>query len=364
MEAVIVYVLLGAIVVLLVATLLRVSRGRREGSLDHALPALVESLKEVSAIQPQVTSLSNTQAAMMQNLVRLEVSLKDLEARMKEATGDVRESLSKDVGDTRALLVELRAKIEDRSRWENDIHKISRRIERVLVGARTRGESGENILADAFAEFPSGMIDRDFRVAGKVVEFAIVLPSGKRLPIDSKWSGTENTERINEETDPDRIRRLESAIEKDVERKVREVASYIDPACTANIAIAAVPDSVYAFCKKVHVEGFRVGVLLMAYSMVVPYVLALYHLHLQMDRSVDLENLEVYLTRIERSLDEIDRIVENRVARAGTLATNAYSDCKQILGSMRAATAYLRGGPGVEEDITSAAASPGSREED
>ena len=111
-------------------------------------------------------------------------------------------------------------------------------------------------------------------------------------------------------------------------------------------------------------EGFRVGVLLMAYSMVVPYVLALYHLHLQMDRSVDLENLEVYLTRIERSLDEIDRIVENRVARAGTLATNAYSDCKQILGSMRAATAYLRGGPVVEEDITSAAASPGSREED
>lgn len=363
MEAVIIYALLGATVVLLVAILLRVSRGRREGSLDQALPALVESLKEVSAIQPQVASLSNTQAAMMQNLVRLEVSLKDLEARMKEATGNVRESLSKDVGDTRNLLVELRAKLEDRSRWENDIHKISRRIERVLVGARTRGESGENILADAFAEFPPGMIDRDFRVGGKVVEFAIVLPSGKRLPVDSKWSGTENIERIQEETDPDRIRRLESAIEKDVERKIREVASYIDPACTANIAIAAIPDSVYAFCKKAHVEGFRVGVLLMAYSMVVPYVLALYHLHLQMDRSVDLENLEVYLTRIERSLDEIDRIVENKVARAGTMATNAYSDCKQILGSMRAATAYLRGGPAVDENSDAAAASPLPREE-
>jgi len=71
----------------------------------------------------------------------------------------------------------------------------------------------------------------------------------------------------------------------------------------------------------------------------------------------------VYLTRIERSLDEIDRIVENKVARAGTMATNAYSDCKQILGSMRAATAYLRGGPAVDKNSNSATAPPGPREE-
>ncbi len=351
MEGTIVYILLGAAMVLLVAILIRQSRGGGTASSDHSLSTLIESLKEVSAIQPQVNSLSNTQAAMMQSVVRLEVSLKDLEARLKEATGDVRASLSKDVGDTRNLLVELRARLEDRSRWENEIHSISRRIERVLVGARTRGESGENILADAFAEFPPEMIDRDFRVGGKVVEYAIVLPSGRRLPVDSKWSGSENLRRLNDETDPDRIRRLESEIENDVKSRIREVASYIDPACTSNIAIAAVPDSIYAFCRKVHVEGFRAGVLLMAYSMVVPYVLALYHLHLQMDRSLDYENLEIYLTRIDRNLDEIDRILENKVARAGTMATNAYSECKQLLGSMRAAAVYLRGGEvvGLEE---------------
>jgi DNA anti-recombination protein RmuC len=349
MNEVLTYTLLGATVILLLAVLLRLSRKRQASGLDAALPALIDSLKSISAVQSQVTALSNTQAAMMQSVGKLEVSLKGLEAKMSETTGDVKEALSKDVSDARRVLAELKSKFEDRAKREDDIHAVTRRIERVLVGARTRGESGENILADAFAEFPPEMIDRDFRVGGKVVEYAIVLPNKKRLPVDSKWSGTEVLGRIQDETDPERIRRLESEMEKEVERKVKEVASYIEPASTTNIAIAAVPDSVYASCRKVHVEGFRVGVLLMAYSMVVPYILALYHLHLQMSQSIDFENIEVYVTRIERSLDEIDRVVENKVARAGTMAANAYSECKQILGSMRAATAFLRELPPGED---------------
>jgi hypothetical protein len=335
------YVLLAAIVVLLVVILARLLR-RRTSGLEQALPTLLDSIGKMSAVESQVASLSGAQAAMVQNLNKLEVTLKGLETKVAESSGDVKAALSKDVGEARRVLVELKTKFEDRSKLEDDIHAVTRRIERVLVGARTRGESGENILADAFAEFPPEMIDRDFRVGGKVVEYAIVLPNKKRLPVDSKWSGVEAADRIQKETDPERIKRLENELEKEVERKVREVASYIEPSFTTNIAIAAIPDSIYAHCRKVHVEAFKMGVLLMAYSMVVPYILALYHLHLQMARSVEFENIEAYLTKIERSLDDMDRIAENRIARAGTMASNAYSECKQIIGSMRAATAFLR----------------------
>ena len=286
----------------------------------------------------------------MQNLAKLEVALKGLEGKFTQTTGEVKDALSRDVGDTRRVLVELKTKFEDQSKREDDIHAVTRRIERVLVGARTRGETGENILADAFAEFPPEMIDRNFRIGGKVVEYAIVLPNKKRLPVDSKWSGTEIIERIQKESEPERIRRLEADVEREVEKKVKEVATYIDPAATTNIAIAAVPDSIYGFCKKVHIEAFRKGVLLMAYSMVVPYILALYHLHLQMARSVDFENIEAYITKIERSLDDMDKILENRITRAATMVGNAYSDCKQILGSMRAATTYLRELPSAGEN--------------
>jgi hypothetical protein len=337
-----VYVLLAAIVILLVVVLVRLSRQKQASAFDQAMPTLLDSLKSLSAVQSQVGTLANSNSVIVQNINKLEVAFKGLETKFAESTGDVKQAISKDVGDARKVLIELKTRFEDQTKRDDDIHAITRRIERVIVGARSRGTSGENVLAEAFAQFPPEMMDKDFRVGGKVVEYAIVLPSKKRLPVDSKWTGVEVIERIEAEADPARIKRLENDVEKAIEKKVREVASYIDPACTTNIAIAAVPDSIYGFCKGVHIEAFKMGVLLMAYSMVVPYVLALYHLHLQFARSIDFENIEAYITKIERSLDEVDKILENRVAKAGAMVDSAYSDCKQILGSMRAATAFLR----------------------
>ena len=348
MNNVAIYGLLVLAVVLLVAVLARISRQRQTSATDQALPALLDSLKNLGTVQSQVTTLANSHTVVVQSLNKLEVALKGLEGKFTETSGDVKQAISKDVGDARRVLVELKTKFEDQTKRDDDIHAITRRIERVIVGARTRGTSGENVLAEAFAQFPPEMIDKDFRVCGKVVEYAIVLPNKKRLPIDSKWSGLEIIERIEAENDPVRIKRLEDEVEKAIEKKVREVASYIDPSSTTNIAIAAVPDSIYGFCKKGHIEAFKLGVLLMAYSMVVPYVLALYHLYMQFARSIDFENIEAYITKIERSLEEVDKILENRVARAGAMVANAYSDCKTILGSMRAATTFLRELPSAE----------------
>lgn len=348
MDNTVLYVILAAIVILLVTILLQLIRRGSVARDLTSLPGVLDSLTKLSSVESRVASLASAHGLMAQDVHKLEVSLKSLETKLAESTGDVKATLSRDVGDARRILMELKARFEDRSRLQDEMHTVTRRIERVLVGARTRGESGENVLADAFAEFPPGMIDRDFRVGGKVVEYAIILPNRKRLPVDSKWSGIEAVDRIHKEIDPERIKRLENELEREVEKKIREVATYIDPTSTTDIAIAAIPDSVYGHCRKVHVEGFRVGVLLMAYSMVVPYVLALYHLHLQMARSIEFENIEAYLVKIERSLDEIDKIAENKVARAGAMVSNAYTECKQIIGSMRAATAFLRELPEVQ----------------
>jgi uncharacterized protein YoxC len=344
--------LLAVVAVLLLFMIIRLLRQRGQPEITASLPSILESLKNLSAIESQVAGLTSANASMMQNLNKLEVSLKGMETKFAEATGDVKAVLSKDVNEARRVLVELKTRFEDQSKREDDIHAVTRRIERVLVGARTRGESGENIIADALAEFPPEMVDRNFRVGGKVVEYAIVLPNNRRLAVDSKWSGLEVAERIQKENDPDRIKRLEAEIEREVERKVKEVATYIEPSVTSSIAIAAVPDSIYGFCKKVHIEAFKRGVLLMAYSMVIPYVLALYHLHLQHSRSIEFENIEAYVTKIERSLTEVDKILENKVARAGAMAANAYNECKQILGSMQAATAFLRELPATGESAS------------
>ena len=359
MNPYVVYGFLAVVIVLLVMVIGRLSRQKQASSLDQALPTILDSLKNLSAVESQVNALAQGNSLVVQNINKLEVSFKGLETKFAQGTGDVKQAISKDVGDARRVLVELKTKFEDQTKRDDDINAVTRRIERVLVGARTRGASGENILAEAFAQFPPEMIDKNFRVGGKVVEYAIVLPNKKRLPIDSKWSGLEIMERIEAETEPARIKRLEDEVEKAIEKKVREVASYIDPASTTNIAIAAIPDSIYGFCKKVHIEAFKMGVLMMAYSMVVPYVLALYHLHLQFARSIDFENIEAYITKIERSLDEVDTILENRVAKAGAMTASAYSDCKKILGSMRAATTFLRELPPGDKAVASESSTPG-----
>src|SRR4029077_589754 len=127
--------------------------------------------------------------------------------------------------------------------------------------------------------------------------------------------------------------------------KVRDVRQYIDPAATIGFALAAVPDPVFNACRRAHLEAYREGVILMPYSMTIPYVLALFRLHLQYARSIDLENLEGYLQQIDDNVTALDRVLENSIARGSTMIQNAFNDAKRNVGQMRGALAALRAVP-------------------
>ncbi len=93
----------------------------------------------------------------------------------------------------------------------------------------------------------------------------------------------------------------------------------------------------------------------MPYSMTIPYVLALFRLHLQYARSIDLENLEGYLQQIDDNVASLDRLLENSIARGSTMIQNAFTDAKRNLGQMRGALAAMRAVPqdalGQEQEI-------------
>lgn len=238
----------------------------------------------------------------------------------------------------------LRAEHEGRRRLEEEIRLSARRIEAVLAGTHSRGRAGENVLGDAFRQFPPGMIETNFKVNGKPVEYALVLPDRKRLAIDSKWPGADLLSRLDEENDPARREEILAEIERVVSRKAREVTHYIDPASTLPWAVAAVPDAAFAACRQAHVEAYRGDVILMPYSMAIPYLLTLYKLYLQQARSIDLENLGNYVQQLDRSLDGLERILENSVSRGATMVANAYGEGKRLLAEMRGALAELAAG--------------------
>lgn len=336
-------VLLGTAVIAvgLVAGLL--ARGRKGAPPD----SILQSLADLSGVKAQVDALTAQQVGISQTLGGLHTALQGVETRIVQSSAGVQETIGRQVQEARVAVERLKADAQARQRMDEDIQASSRRIETVLLGSRTRGAAGENILHDAFKQFPPGMIDMNFRVNGKLVEYALVLANGKRLPIDSKWPLPELLDRLAQPQEVDGSPSVEDEVERVLRGKVREVRQYIDPSITLPWAIAAVPDPVYAACRRAHIEAHRESVILMPYSMAVPFVLALFRLHLQNSRSIDIENLEGYLQQIEDSINTLDRSLENSIARGGTMIQNAFSECKRTLGQMRGAVAALRSIPGT-----------------
>ena len=313
-----------------------------------ASEAVLKALADLGSLKSQVDSMTSQQGALTQTMGNLQVAVQGVGTKVLESSAGVRDALGRELSEARVVVERLKVDAEERRRMEEDVQASARRIETVLLGSRTRGAAGENILQDAFRQFPAQMIDMNFRVNGKVVEYALVLANGKRLPIDSKWPSPDLLDRLSEDTH-DAVQ--EAAVVQEIERvlrtKVREVKQYIDPSCTLAFAVAAVPDPVFNACRRGHLEAYREGVILMPYSMTVPYVLALFRLHLQYARSIDLENLEGYLQQIDDNVAALDRVLENSISRGSTMIQNAFTDCKRNLGQMRGAIAALRSMPQV-----------------
>ena len=329
-------------ITLLCLVVLLIRRPAATGPSDAVLAALTD----LGALKSNVEAVSNQQSALSQSLGLVQSAVQGVETKVLESSAGVRDAIGKDLSEARIAMERLKLDAEERRRMEEDVQASARRIETVLLGSRTRGAAGENILQDAFRQFPAEMIDMNFRVNGKVVEYALILANGKRLPIDSKWPSPELLDRLSDGLqEPGKEATIVQEIERVLRLKVREVKQYIDPAATLGFALAAVPDPVFNACRRAHLEAYREGVILMPYSMTIPYVLALFRLHLQYAKSIDIENLEGYLQQIDDNVTSLDRLLENNIARGSTMIQNAFTEAKRNLGQMRGALAAMRAVP-------------------
>jgi DNA recombination protein RmuC len=280
-----------------------------------------------------VVSINRRAEAQGAELAHLRAQLAMGGQVQESAAGELRERLSQ----TQTLLEGMRAVFVSRHQMEEDARQSLRRLEAVIAGSPSRGVAGENILEESFRHLPPDMVRRNVWVTGKVVEFGLHLPDGKLLPIDSKWPSSGALEELaRPDVQPARRAQLAATVEKEVERRIREVSQYIDPATTAPFALAAVPDAAYGVCRSAFAEAHRRHVMIVAYSMTLPYLLLVYQLHLQFARSVDMENLQGCLMEIDRQLDSLEASLENKLQRAVTMLGNAYQDGKQVTARIRA----------------------------
>jgi DNA recombination protein RmuC len=257
-------------------------------------------------------------------------------AAWRERTAD---NMRHEITAFRGSLDQMRAREEERRSREEQGWATLHRVAAVLSGGHRVGRAGENVLRETLAHLPPSMVVTDFRVNGRVVEFGLVLPDGKRLPIDSKWSADRELQALAEATDPVEQERLVRAIERAVADRAREVSGYRDPAVTAAVGVAAVPDAAYAVLRRAHADAYRQGVIVIPYSMALPVVLFLYSL---VSRFGGASDVQACLADLSAVLDAMEGTLENKVAKAAAMLANASEDLRGHVGKARGSLARAR----------------------
>jgi len=257
-------------------------------------------------------------------------------ARTQDASD---ERLAGELGAARRALEALRIRDEERRGREAEHSEVVRRLSTVLAGGQSKGRAGENVLRERLAELPPGLLVSDFRVNGKVVEYGLLLPDGRRLPVDSKWSAVRELEALEAAKEPAERDVRARDVERIVAGRAREVAAYLDPSLTAPVAVAAIPDAAYAVLRRAHADAFGRGVVIVPYSAALPVLLFLYSLVARYGSAGDVEGCLPALCSV---LEAMEAVFENKLSRAATMLANGADELRAQLGKARGSIARAR----------------------
>jgi len=287
--------------------------------------AIVSTRRRAGADPPSINSELAVQTAELRRIA-------DQSSQRELAAEQLRQGLD----GTRRALDELRIRDQERRLVETEHRDVVRRLAAVLAGGSATGRAGEQILREHLAELPPGMLQTDVRINGKVVEFGLLLPDGRRLPIDSKWTALAELEALEAAEDLTERDACARAVERAVTLRVKEVAQYLDPAVTTPIAVAAVPDAAYAALKRAHADAYAKGVVVVPYGSALPILLFLYAL---VQRYGDVTDVRSTLAELGGVLDAMEAVVENRFAKAATMLVNGADEIRSQLGKARGSVA-------------------------
>jgi DNA recombination protein RmuC len=301
-------------------------------------PAAVQTIEAVSRTLGQLQS-------ELGRVVRVQDDLRREVQQGREASlvglAQAAQTLQGQIAQAQRAVAEVKALEQGRTRQLDLATDSLRRLETVVAGSSARGAAGENILARALSQLPPDLLTCNVAFGSRVVEYALQLPGGRYLPIDSKWTSAQRLEALEIEDDPVERRRLGEQVARDLRGRIREMTKYLDPERTVALAVLAVPDAVHAAAPEAHGEGWRDGVLVVPYSLALPFVLAVYRLTLRFGAVVNGDALSARLRTVEESLRRIDEEVEGRLSRGLVQLQNARDALRGHASEARGATERL-----------------------
>ncbi|HEV8360384.1 MAG TPA: DNA recombination protein RmuC [Candidatus Thermoplasmatota archaeon] len=309
-------------------------------SAAHAQQQELAVLLEASRAQQQIAggiqeSLAQQRAQVGEVKASVAAAAAGL-TEVKQAQGERHAALAEQVQQARQELARILAEGDQRAARADVAYASMGRLEAIIAGTKSRGTAGENLLAEVIKQLPPEFRDYDVRIGGKTVEFAVPLPDGRYLPVDSKWTSVDKLARLADASPEERVE-LVASIQDDVEGKVDEVAKYLDPEKTCGMAVLAVPDAIFDLCATAHVKAHKRGVVIVGYSMAVPYVLTTLQVIKRYGARVDEARISQVVTTVAGCLDGMSEELEGRLSRAITSLENSRRDLRTHVGKAQQA---------------------------
>jgi DNA recombination protein RmuC len=305
--------------------------GEKLSHIEPITQTVSDLHSEVRGLNERVMSVENNQLIANQgvgylanNALTTFTELKTLTNGLVSATSAMRSELDRAQNDLTQLHTHAKADQEAGRQIAESI----RRLETVIAGTQTKGSAGENILEVVFAKLPVEWQVRNFHIGGKTVEFGLKLPNNMILPIDSKWAATNLLEKFISSDDIAEQQSLKKAIEDAVLQKAKEVRKYIDPSITVNFGVAVIPDAIYDLCSGIQTQVFQMSVVLVSYSMFVPYLLLVFQTILKTNQSIDLQRLDAYIQTAQENIKVLQDELDGRFSRAITMLNNSRDDMR------------------------------------
>ena len=275
----------------------------------------------------------------------------NLETKIAEGAAGVRERFLEDIKSLEKEVSNLSARLEEQREAYSSLKESAGRIEGVLTGTK-KGGAGENILGDMLRQLPTSIVECNLSISGKPVEYAIVLPNGKKLALDCKFPASDILQSLALNSNGQDPSLLKREMERKVMAQVETVRKYIDPSQTMDFALMSVPDSAFSLLtiQKLY-QAYRRSVLILSYSMTIPYLLSLYQLCLQYSTKIDSSMIVSALEGIERHSLDIRDELENKLIRGNTMISNAYGEINMLIGRIESEVQRLKVVSNNKEDV-------------
>lgn len=327
---------LAAVVVALLGYLIG-SRGRRHDAKSGQLPVALPPGAE--ALEPAFGELRRQLGDLRGQVEQVRLASAAAEARrgQEEQAWQSIQRVEQDLAQIREV------QAAERQRWasEDDAFKSLQRLTAVMLGSATSGAAGERVVQDLLEALPPEWRITNHTVNGKTVEFAVRLPDGLFLPIDSKVVAQAELDALDREPDPKQRGQLEHEVRKKVLEKAAEVRKYVDER-SAGFAVVAVSDAVYRLSGPVLPDAYRRHrALVVPYSLLIPVVLMAYEQH-QHGGDLDAARLGRLLNDTQKHLGEAIEALNGHLGGALNQLTNAKNKLSHELNAAASGLDQLR----------------------